>query len=73
MPSGKRFAAYEALLPTTRSLLRSGTGRFDSPIAAGQPGDVPLFDLLIFACAKMHGLEVVHDDSHFDEMAKLEA
>jgi predicted nucleic acid-binding protein len=34
---------------------------------------VPLADLLIFACAKIHGLEVAHDDSHFDELLKLEA
>jgi hypothetical protein len=32
---------------------------------------VPLTDLLIFACAKIHGLEVA-DDAHFDELAKLE-
>jgi predicted nucleic acid-binding protein len=34
---------------------------------------VPLADLLIFACAKIHGLEVAHDDTHFDELSKLEA
>src|SRR5262245_66450429 len=34
---------------------------------------VPLADLLIFACATIHGLEVAHDDSHFDELTKLEA
>jgi predicted nucleic acid-binding protein len=33
---------------------------------------VPLADLLIFACAKIHGLEVAHDDTHFDELLKLE-
>jgi hypothetical protein len=27
-------------------------------------------DLLTFACAKIHGLEVAHDDIHFDELAK---
>jgi hypothetical protein len=27
----------------------------------------------IFACAKIHGLDVAHDDTHFDELAKLEA
>jgi predicted nucleic acid-binding protein len=34
---------------------------------------VPLADLLISACAKIHGLDVAHDDAHFDELAKLEA
>jgi predicted nucleic acid-binding protein len=34
---------------------------------------VPLADLLIFACATIHGLEVAHDDGHFDELTKLEA
>ena len=34
---------------------------------------VPLADLLIFACAKTHGLEIAHDDAHFDELTKLEA
>ena len=34
---------------------------------------VPVADLLIFACAKIHGLEVAHDDTHFDELTKLEA
>ena len=34
---------------------------------------VPLADLLIFACAKIHGLEVAHDDAPFDELTKLES
>ena len=34
---------------------------------------VPLADLLIFACATIHGLELAHDDSHFDELTTLEA
>jgi predicted nucleic acid-binding protein len=34
---------------------------------------VPLADLLIFACAQIHGLEVAHDDTHFDELMTLEA
>src|SRR5437667_10694641 len=27
----------------------------------------PLADLLIFACANTHGLDLEHDDAHFDE------
>ena len=29
--------------------------------------------LLIFACAAINGLDLAHDDTHFDELAKLEA
>jgi predicted nucleic acid-binding protein len=41
--------------------------------ARGSGVSVPLADLLIYACATIHGLEVAHDDSHFDELTKLEA
>jgi predicted nucleic acid-binding protein len=34
---------------------------------------VPLPDLLIFACAKIHGLAIAHDDAHFDDLASLDA
>ena len=34
---------------------------------------VPLVDILVFACAKVHGVDVAHDDAHFDELEKLEA
>ena len=32
---------------------------------------VPLADLLIFACATLHGLDIAHDDAHFDELAEI--
>jgi predicted nucleic acid-binding protein len=32
---------------------------------------VPLVDLLIFSCAKIHAVDLAHDDAHFDELAKL--
>lgn len=32
---------------------------------------VPLADLLIFACASIHGVDLAHDDSHFDQLADL--
>ena len=65
---------YEALLPDyeispqawDRAIQLADRGR-----SAGLT--VPLADLLIFACAKLNGLDVAHDDSHFDELAKLEA
>jgi predicted nucleic acid-binding protein len=65
---------YEALLPSydissqvwERSFRVADRGR-----AAGLT--VALADLLIHACAKVHGLEVAHDDTHFDELATLDA
>jgi predicted nucleic acid-binding protein len=34
---------------------------------------VPLVDILVFACAKVHHVDVAHDDAHFEELEKLEA
>jgi predicted nucleic acid-binding protein len=69
----KTLRRYEALLPSyeispevwARSIQLADRGR-----AGGLT--VPLADLLIYACAKLNGLDVAHDDSHFDELAKLE-
>jgi predicted nucleic acid-binding protein len=33
---------------------------------------VPIADLLIFACAIVHELDLAHDDAHFDQIAALE-
>jgi predicted nucleic acid-binding protein len=65
---------YQALLPDyqissevwNRSIQLADRGR-----ASGVT--VPLADLVIFACATVHGLEVAHDDAHFDDLAKLDA
>ena len=70
----KTLRRYEALLPTyeissevwERSIRLADRGR-----AAGLT--VPLADLLIYACAKLKGLEIAHDDTHFDELAKRDA
>jgi len=70
----KALRRYEALLPDyeistevwIRSIRLADRGR-----ASGVT--VPLTDLLIFACAQIHRLDVGHDDIHFDELAKLEA
>jgi predicted nucleic acid-binding protein len=69
----KTLRRYEALLPDyaisadvwNRSIQLADRGR-----ASGVT--VPLPDLLIFACAKVHGLDIAHDDAHFDELAALE-
>src|SRR5437879_6178331 len=34
---------------------------------------VPVTDLLIFACANVHGVEVQHFDRHFDLLKQLQA
>jgi predicted nucleic acid-binding protein len=70
----KTLRRYEALLPDyeispevwTRSIHLADRGR-----ASGVT--VPLADLVIFACARTHGLDVAHDDTHFDELATLQA
>jgi hypothetical protein len=70
----KTLRRYEALLPSyeispevwDRSIQLANRGR-----SAGLT--VPLADLLIYACAKLNELDVAHDDSHFDVLAKLEA
>jgi len=70
----KTLRRYEALLPDyevsvdvwERAIRLADRGR-----ASGVT--VPLADLLIFACAKIHGLDIAHDDEHFDDLAKLEA
>jgi predicted nucleic acid-binding protein len=63
---------YEALLPSyeispevwERAIRLADRGR-----AAGLT--VPVADLLIFACAQLCGLDVAHDDTHFDALAGL--
>lgn len=39
--------------------------------AAGQP--MPTTDLVIFACAQVHGAELEHRDKHFEILGKLSA
>jgi predicted nucleic acid-binding protein len=33
----------------------------------------PVADLLIFACAQEHRLDLAHDDSHFTQLEQLDA
>jgi predicted nucleic acid-binding protein len=69
----KTLRRYEALLPDygisadvwERAIRMADRGR-----AAGVTA--PLADLLIFACAKTHGIQIAHDDAHFDELEKLD-
>jgi predicted nucleic acid-binding protein len=62
---------YEALLPDyeiTAAVWERAIRLADRGRAAGVT--VPLADLLVFACAKIHGLEVAHDDEHFHALSK---
>jgi predicted nucleic acid-binding protein len=69
----KTLRRYEALLPDfeinadvcERAIRLADQGRRSGVTA-------PLADLLIFACAKIHVLDIAHDDAHFDALAKLE-
>jgi predicted nucleic acid-binding protein len=70
----KTLRRYEALLPDYEITAEVWTRSIQLADRARASGvTVPLADLLIFACAKIHGLEVAHDDVHFDELLKLEA
>ncbi len=64
---------YEALLPDyemTAAIWARAIRLADRGRASGVTA--PLGDLLVFACAKVHGLEIAHDDEHFDTLAKIE-
>jgi predicted nucleic acid-binding protein len=68
----KTLRRYEALLPDYELSADVWTQSIQLADRARASGvTVPLADLLIFACAKIHGLEVAHDDTHFDELLKL--
>ena len=70
----KTLRRYEALLPDYDISAEVWTRSIQLADRARTSGvTVPLADLLIFACANIHGLEVAHDDTHFDELLKLEA
>ena len=70
----KTLRRYEALLPgyeIAADVWQRAIQLADRARASGVT--VPLADLLIFSCARIHGLEVAHDDTHFDELTKLDA
>jgi len=63
---------YEALLPDyeiTASVWERAIRLADRGRAAGLT--FPLADLLIFACANEHALELAHDDAHFAQLERL--
>ena len=70
----KTLRRYEALLPEyeiSADVWARAVQLADRARTSGVT--VPLADLLIFACATVHGVGVAHDDVHFETLAKLEA
>jgi predicted nucleic acid-binding protein len=68
----KTLRRYEALLPDYEISAEVWTRSIQLADRARSSGvTIPLADLLIFACAKIHALEVAHDDTHFDTLKKL--
>ena len=69
----KTLRRYEALLPDyeiSTEVWQRSIQLADRARASGVT--VPLADLLIFSCARVHGLEVAHDDTHYDELTTLD-
>ena len=69
----KALRHYEAVLPACEispAVWEQAVQLADRGRAAGLT--VPLADLLIFACAKVYGLDLAHDDTHFPQLEQLE-
>ena len=69
----KTLRAYESRLPDydiTAAVWDRAIRLADRGRAAGLT--TPIADLLIFACAKVHGLDLAHDDAHFTQLEQLE-
>jgi predicted nucleic acid-binding protein len=69
----KTLRRYETLLPDyeiSAEVWNRSIQLADRARASGVT--VPLADLLILSCAKIHGLDVAHDDTHFDALSKLQ-
>jgi predicted nucleic acid-binding protein len=69
----KTLRHYEALL-RDYEISPPGWARAVRLAARGRAAGVtvPLADLLIFACASIHGLDIAHDDTHFQQLEQLD-
>ena len=56
---------YEISTPVWEAAIRLADRGRASGVTA------PLADLLIFACAAVHGLDLAHDAAHFEQIEKL--
>jgi predicted nucleic acid-binding protein len=68
----KTLRRYEALLrdyEISPAVWERAVRLADRGRAAGVT--VPLAELLIFACASIHGLHLAHDDAHFSQLEQL--
>jgi predicted nucleic acid-binding protein len=69
----KTLRRYEALLPDYEISAEVWSRSIQLADRARASGlTVPLADLLIYACARIHGLDVAQADTDFDALAKLE-
>ncbi len=69
----KALRQYEALIPDyeiSSSVWARAVRLADRGRAAGVT--TPLADLLIFACARVHRLDLAHDDDHFLQLDALD-
>jgi predicted nucleic acid-binding protein len=69
----KTLRHYETLLPDyeiSTAVWERAIRLADSGRRAGVT--VPLADLLIFACARVHDLDLAHDDVHFEQLMPLD-
>ncbi|MBI3181374.1 MAG: PIN domain-containing protein [Myxococcales bacterium] len=68
----KILGEYEAVLPELSIDDRVWRTAYDLARRARRSGRaIPSTDILIFACARSHGVEVEHADDHFDMLAAL--
>ncbi len=70
----KTLRHYEAVLPdydVSAAVWELAVRMADRGRAAGVTA--PFADLLIFACAKVHHVDLAHDDAHFTQLEQLGA
>jgi len=68
----KLLGEYEAVLPELPIDDRVWLAAYDLASRARRAGKtIPATDILVFACARAHGVEIEHADGHFDMLAGL--
>lgn len=68
----KVLGDYEAVLPELPIDDRVWLAAYDLASRARRAGKtIPATDILVFACARAHGVEFEHADGHFDMLAAL--
>jgi predicted nucleic acid-binding protein len=69
MPDLEALALDVVVLETTPEVWENANALAQKTRSKGMT--IPPADLLIFACAKAHGVEIVHRDKHFDQLKAL--